>query len=46
VKLIIMGDDGEGDMIDVDSVGKGFAGLIEQFDRDPDNGVDLADGGA
>ena len=44
VKLIVMGDNNEGAVIDIDNVGRDFARLIEQFDRDPDNGVDLADG--
>ena len=39
VKLIVMGDNNEGAI-----GGGGFASLIEQFDRDPDNGADLADG--
>ena len=44
MKLIMMGDNNEGAIVDVESVGRGFASLIEQFDRDPDNGADLADG--
>ena len=43
VKLIVTGDNNEGAKSAIKKLA-GFASLIEQFDRDPDNGEHLADG--
>lgn len=43
MQLIITEEDGSATLIDVNEVNAGFAGLIEQFDRDPVTGVDLRD---